>query len=143
MPQRTFLFLSVALIAIAAALILNLFSVFWPQEYESFISKKDVSGVAVSHKQKLYTLSFTQQNELLSMLNHSIRIKVDARGKESNVDVDKIVIYRFNAPPVEIRPIAFIDHNLLYSAPDWDKNFFLKEVSHGQLEKLIRETYDP
>jgi len=155
------LYMTVAVLAgFAIILAMNAISMLGiaPSKY---LSPNDVRGVAVEHSGKLYTLNFTQQNELVEILNRLIPVgkdivekrKVDAP-QESQVS--KIIIYRFNAPDLEIIPVAYVskttsimakqDSNsirMVLSVPEWNQNGLLEESSSDELQKLLSSTYGP
>lgn len=126
-----------------------------------YISPNDVRGIAVEHNNKLYTLSFAQQQELVDILNRSIPVGeelVKARKitVENPPQVQKIIVYRFNAPDLEIVPVAYISkthsivqknnaekYSLVYSVPEWNTNGLLEEATSDELAKLLSSTYGP
>lgn len=123
-----------------------------------YISPNEVRGSAIEHHNTLYTLNFNQQNTLIEALNQSVPISVkeqELRKEATSFDFDKIIIYRFDAPDIEIYPIAFVSkgysvqsQNLLnqphfiYSAPIWNPQGLMENVSLIDLKALFAETYD-
>lgn len=124
-----------------------------------YISPSDVRGMAVQHDKLLYTLNFEQQNALVEIFNRAFPVSkedVDARKKNApkTSNVSKIIIYRFNAPDIEIEPVAFVGkiysvdgfssqrYNLVFSAPEWNPNGLLEEAAQDQMEALLAQTYD-
>lgn len=69
---------------------------FEPIENGEF-SNHDISGIAIIHKGKEYTLNFNQQNQLLKVLN-----KKRPLTEMENLDFEKIIIYRFNKPNLNL-----------------------------------------
>lgn len=126
-----------------------------------YLSPNDVRGVAVEHNNKLYTLNFDQQNELVDRLNRSIPVgKKLVEKRKINVDhppeVQKIIIYRFNASDLELIPVAYVSKStsimqddsqnkisLVYSVPEWNENGLLEESTGDELAKLLYSTYGP
>lgn len=125
-----------------------------------YISPNDVRGMAVEHNNMLYTLNFEQQNALVDIFNRAIPVSkeiVDARKTNSaNLpEVKKIIIYRFNAPDVEITPVAYVAKtssaiktetaghlNIVFSVPLWNPNGYLEEATSDEMQKVLLTTYD-
>jgi hypothetical protein len=113
-------------------------------ENQTYLKYNQVRGIAVQHKELLYTLNFKQQNQVISILNQSVRVLGLKPGKRQRPDVAKIIIYQFNEQPdLVITPLVYVDNNLVYSIPQWNPNGDLMEVSEGVLKELLPETYDP
>lgn len=124
------------------------------------ISPNDVRGMAVEHNNLLYTLNFEQQNTLVDIFNRAIPVGkeiVDAR-KVNNAklpEVNKIIIYRFNAPDIEITPVAYVAKSnsafgadttsrlkIVFSVPEWNPNGLLEEATSDEMQKVLLSTYD-
>lgn len=145
--------------AFAIIMLMNMAALigFVPSRY---ISPNDVRGIAVQHDNLLYTLNFEQQNTLVDIFNRAIPITKEAaetrKAKEApSSDVQKIVIYRFNAPDIEITPVSFVSKsqsavqaqdkqrlNLVFLAPLWNDKGFLEESVGDELHKFLSTTYD-
>lgn len=112
-----------------------------PQTYLKF---NDVRGMAVKYKQLLYTLNFSQQNEIIEILNQSIpMLSSDASGFRQAPDIQQIIIYQFgNKPDLILTPIVYMNNQLIYSMPQWNAKNNLMELSNGRLQTLLSETYD-
>lgn len=111
---------------------------------EQYLKYNNVRGIAVEHKDLLYTLNFNQQNNLVDILNHSVRVVGVKPDKRQKPDISKIIIYQFgNQPDIVITPVAYVNKNLVYSAPAWNVDQYLMEISDGQLQQLLAQTYDP
>jgi hypothetical protein len=126
-----------------------------------YLSPNEVRGMAVEHNQLLYTLNFAQQNALIEIFNRSI--PVDKKSVEERkatlkkpLEIQKIVIYRFNAPNIEITPVTFVAKthsvsssdeagkvSLVFLAPDWNANQLLEEAAIDSLYKILINSYDP
>lgn len=106
----------------------------------AILSQKDVKGSAIIHKDILYTLNFKQQNSLVEAINSSISIvKANEKDRIAKPDFDRLVIYRFNQPDLEITPIEFDKEELVFSL----NGKFFKEGTQGKLKHMLSETYDP
>ncbi len=109
---------------------------------ETYLKYNEIRGIAVQHHQLLYTLNFAQQNQLIDLLNHSVKI-TDFTGDIQKPDIEKIIIYRFRgAEDLVINPISYVDENLVYFIPEWNPNGYLMDISGGQLQTLLSQTYD-
>lgn len=144
MNNRTLIYMTGVVIVCVAILIgINLFYTFqgtFPKDV--LLDYNSIRGSAIEHGGKLYTLNFEQQKALIEAINASTRIaELPTGGKKPSFT--KIVVYRFDdAPDVVITPIAFVDGNLVYSAPQLITPDYLMELSRGQLEKILSQTYD-
>lgn len=158
--MRITLFMTVVVLAGFAIILLMNAAAFLGVFPSRYISPNDVRGIAVEHYHKLYTLNFAQQNELINILNHAIPVGkelVDSR--KVNIphppEIDKIIIYRFNASDIEIVPVAYVSKttsvmknpeadktSLVFSVPEWNPNGFLEESTSDELNKLLFSTYD-
>lgn len=127
-----------------------------------FISLNDVKGVAVEHKGELYTLNFAQQTLLIDVLNRSFVVTQEDVDKKKihfsdAPEIDKIIIYRFNEPNVqiEITPVAYVskkanvlvnnpleDVNIVFSAPLLSPHGLLEEYNDDEVYKMLKTTYD-
>src|SRR5271157_3993529 len=88
-------------------------------ENEKFLRYNHVRGMAVNHNQVLYTLNFTQQNKVIDILNRSVRVVGVKPGKREKPAIDQIIVYQFNGKPdLIINPVAYVDKNLVFSAPE-------------------------
>lgn len=127
-----------------------------------YISPNDVQGMAVEHNNLLYTLNFEQQNALVDIFNRAIPVtqeSIDARNAKLNTppEIQKIIIYRFSGPAIEIKPIAYIAKstsaldrsqsdfraNLVFSAPAWNPHGLLEEAASDEMHHILHNTYDP
>ncbi|MFA6915340.1 MAG: hypothetical protein WC222_03005 [Parachlamydiales bacterium] len=138
--------LNLSAIAIAAILVLfaiklipNIGTGYQPEKY---ISPNDVKGTAVLHNGLAYTLNFEQQNTLLTYLNQSLTIGSEAYKTTKPIPFTKIILYRFASTPIEITPIAVDSNDLIYSAPLWNPNGHMRDISDGSLLKLLNSTFD-
>ena len=127
-----------------------------------FISPNDVRGMAIEHNRKLYTLNFDQQNGMVEIFNRLIPVSEEMIAKRTVVpkkplEIQKITIYRFNQPDIEILPIAFVSKSLsvtskeeetdtiscVFSVPAWNPNGLLEESATDSAYKILINTYDP
>jgi len=129
--------------AVVILMAINVAPIFWHSLPETYLSYNGVQGIAVEHNHKLYTLNFSQQNTMIELLNRSLPTnKKMAPDPDLKKSVEKIVIYPFGAPTFEITPIAYENNHLFFEAPKWNPDGQMLDVSNGDLEHLISETYD-
>lgn len=134
--------LGLALVAMAALLAIRLSpssGTFQPQKY---IERGDVRGSAVVKQGYPYTLNFDQQTAMLEDFNQAIPVGEKPFKINPNMPYSKIVIYRFNANPIEITPIDFDGKDLIFSAPEWNKEGYMRDISEGALNRLLNKAYD-
>jgi hypothetical protein len=150
------LYMTMAVLAgFAVILIMNLAAVmgFVPAKY---ISPNDVRGIAVEHNKTLYTLNFDQQNALLDIFNRASPITKTAADErkitfKNPAQIEKIVIYRFKLPDIEIRPVGYAankqskdqEHaHMVFFYPEWNAEGFLEEAAPNEMNTLLLKTYD-
>lgn len=109
---------------------------------EKFISHNDVRGSAVVHNGLPYTLNFQQQTSLLNYLNQSLVVGPSIAKSKDTLPISKIILYRFNASPIEISPVSIESNDLIFSSPLWNPNGYLKDISDGPLVKLLNSAFD-
>ena len=146
MSNRTLVYLTtLVILAMAILLGVNMQSILTGQpENQTYLRYNDVRGMAVNHNQLLYTLNFKQQNTVIDILNEAIRINEIKPGNRQPPNIEQLIIYQFdNKPDIVITPIAYVDQNLVFSAPLWGEDGFLMELSEGRLKELLSQTYDP
>lgn len=125
-----------------------------------YISSSEVRGMAVQHNQLLYTLNFEQQNTVVDIFNRAIPVSKEvAEGRmkslKDNPEIQKIIIYRFNAPDIEVKPIGLVyktlsqgapdsieNQSLVFSVPEWNPNGLMEEVASDKLWQFLSNTYD-
>ncbi len=143
MSNRTLTYLSIAVVAcIGLLLVINLIPSIQGISSGKYLQLNDVRGSAVQHKGLLYTLNFDQQNHLVDWLNHSVAVKSDSYKKDPDMEIEKIVVYLFNKPDLEIEPIAYSNGNLVFSSPKWNASGLFIDTSNGVLKQMLSETYD-
>lgn len=134
----------VFVLCILILLFLNVAPHMWITPAEKYLKFNDVRGMAVEHKNKLFTLNFEQQNEVIGYLNKSIPVaNTIVTDKKPKLEISKIVVYRFDLPDLTIVPIEYVSHNLIFSSPDWNQDGLMKDVSVGGLQNVLSQTYDP
>jgi hypothetical protein len=119
---------------------MNLAPVLWSKKDEKYIKYNDVRGMSIEHNQKVITLNFDQQNEMVGFFNQSEPAEKVANPNKQSLDFTKIIINRFNAPDLIITPIEYQNSNLIFSTPDWNEKGLLKDTSNGRMKKLISQT---
>jgi hypothetical protein len=146
MNNKTLLYLTLlVLFGMAILFAINMTSILTGQpENQTYLKFNDVRGIAVAHNQLLYTLNFEQQNRIIDILNRAVRVVGVKPGKRQRPTIEKIVVYQFdNKPDLIINPIAYVDQNLVFSIPQLEKDSYLMELSEGDLQQLLSQTYDP
>jgi len=146
MSNQTLFFLTaLVLVSIAVLFGLNMTAIVSGQpKQQTFMKYNDVRGMALEHNQMLYTLNFKQQNSVLDYLNKAVQIMEIKEGDRKKPDVQKIIIYQFDQKPdLIITPLTYLNNNLVFTQPEWNKEGYLMDVSDGQLLKILSQSYDP
>lgn len=125
-----------------------------------YISHNDVKGIAIEYNHILYTLNFEQQNALVDIFNRAVPVAkelVEKRKAALTPEIEKIVIYRFHEPNIEIRPVAYVLKstsavqasdsdfarlNMVFSAPQWNTNGLLEEATSDEMHRIFQNAYD-
>ena len=146
MKSRLPFYMTIAVLVSAAIILaMNAATSFGIASYK-YLSPNDVRGMAVEHNQKLYTLNFAQQNFVVDLINNALPLTTKEEPKNGKVDFSKIVIYRFNAPDIEIHPIAYISKenssHLVFSVPALNPNALLQDNSSENVKNFFSKTYD-
>lgn len=139
MSNRTLFWMAMIILgAMGVLFLVNMVAFLKGPPPEQYISHNEVRGMAVEYKDKLYTLNFDQQNQVIGWLNSAI--PVDEAVVEGEVDVERIIIYRFKQPEIELKPVTYKDGILIFSATDWSVDL-LRETSEGKLKQMLQESY--
>ena len=71
-----------------------------------------------------------------------VKIPVGQKPPETeDFGFDRVIIYRFDEPDIIITPLAFVQGNLIFSTPDWNKGKPLQEISEGKIRKTLLKAY--
>jgi hypothetical protein len=139
MSNKTLFYFTIAvLFGIAALFAINLASIMTPTQPEPVLKYDFVRGMAAQHADKLYTLNFEQQNQFIEIINRAIPNKEIVGDVFKRPFIEKIVIYQFNEPNIEILPVAQVGQNLVLKING--KEGYLKDVSDGALKTLLFQT---
>lgn len=145
MSNRTLFFLTaLVILSMVTLFAFNLTNILTGQPpNQIYLKYNDVRGMAISHNQMLYTLNFQQQNTIIDILNKAKPINEIKSDKRQPPNIDKLVIYLFeDKPDIVFTPIAYIDKNLVFSIPALVPNGYFMELSEGDLQQLLAQTYD-
>lgn len=146
MSNRTLTFLlAVVIVGMCALILLNMTGLYWNVPSEKFLSHNNVKGMDIVHSEKHYPLNFKQQNQVINILNRSVKIGHEAyfEGEEGDIEWDHLTIYQFEGPTLEVKPVAFLDRQLLFRVAQWNPEGLLRETGPGNLHPLLSQTYDP
>lgn len=104
----------------------------------------DVRGSAVIHKGLPYTLSFDEQSLVVSTAGHPVKVaKKDYPPPYGPFDFEKLIIYRFGKPDLELIPLKYEEENLVFSIPSLNLDGYYMELSGGELRSMIGKAFDP
>ena len=145
MSQRTLNYLLGVVICLMLVIFAqNFLNLTFNTRSEKYVSLSEVESMAVISGEKEYNLNFSQSLKVVDILNRSVKVDFGSYLKSEN-DVfgwKKLIIYLRNEPAVEITPFAFVDRQLLFSAPAWHKAGLMREMGTGELNSILSETYD-
>ena len=135
---------AIALLAVFTLLVLKLVPSTSEFGTSSVVPESDIRGMAVVHKGLPNTLNFDQQKIATHVLSRSVQVKKsDYPQSAESFPFEKIILYRFNAPDLEILPIQFQENNLVFSIPLIDPQNYYLEQSDGQFKEMISSSFDP
>lgn len=109
---------------------------------DKYISPYEVRGMSLLHKGTPYTLNFHQQNVCVDSLNRGIAVGAQRQG-HTDAPFEKLVIYRFQQPDIELPVVSLSDGSLVFHAPEWSKAGYLAEVSGGDMWHALSTAYGP
>lgn len=118
-------------------------SLFSATPSDTFISPYDVRGMAVVHLGKPYTLNFDQQNYVVEALNKALPVGRLRANPAIARPFEKLIIYRFNQPDIDLPLVDLADKTLVFQANDWNPQGYLTEVTVGELYNVLTQAYGP
>lgn len=141
--QRTWIFLSIALVAIGVAFLLNIMPPF-ASETKIILSPGEIEGMAMMYNGKLYTLNFEQQEAMIKIINRSIPVgKKNSDERSTKPNFDKLVIYQFNKPQIILTPVGYVGKNLVFELPEIYPEGYLQEVTQGAFQEMVSKIVEP
>lgn len=145
MSNRTLVLLtSLVLLAMFVLFAVNLSDILKRQPPDqTYLKYNTIQGMAVNRNELLYTLNFKEQNKVIQILNFAVPITEIKPGNRLPANIHDLVIYPLEGKPeIVLTAIAYVDNNLVFSAPAWVPNGYLMELSEGNLKTLLSQTYD-
>ena len=145
MSNRTLFFMTaLVIVAMAVLFALNMKTITGGKpDTQKYLKYNEVRGIAVEHNQMLYTLNFKQQNAVIEILNRAVPIAELKEGTRQKTDIQKIVVYQFEKKPdLIITPLTYLNGNLVFTQPEWNKDGYLMEMSSGELQQILSQSYD-
>lgn len=136
------LFSAIVVVCIAILFGLNMGNIIKSSPPARFIEQKDVKGVAVERKDKLYTLSLNQQTRAIDYLNQSLPVGKEIRISNKDAGFSKLIIYRFEGKDITLTAVGLKDYDIIFQAPEWNPEGYLEDISFGSFHEMILETYD-
>ncbi|NGX42852.1 MAG: hypothetical protein K940chlam7_01140 [Chlamydiae bacterium] len=146
MSNRTISYLLlVVIVSMGALFALNFINIWRGTAQAKYLAPNEVKGMDIEHDDKLYTLNFSQQNQVLAILNQTIKVGYERyfEGEEADFEYTALVIYLFDGSSIKITPVGFINRQLLLRVPEWNPQGLIREIGPGDLHYLLSETYDP
>lgn len=102
----------------------------------------EVKGMAVVHQGKPFTLNFDQQKLATDAIAKAVKVKKSDFTQSKDLNFDKIIIYRFNAPDLDLIPIQYQEKNLVFEVPSLNTDSYFMELSGGSLQNMINHSFD-
>lgn len=114
-----------------------------PEATAAGLPPLEVRGMAVVHDGKPFTLNFDQQKLANDAISKAVKVKKSDYSKSKEpLNFDKIVVYRFNAPDLEVMPIQYSEKNLVFDVPSLNSESYFMELSGGNLQNMINNSFD-
>jgi len=136
------LLITLGIIALFLVMLLNIIPLFWHPNSEEYIAQDHIEGTALIVKNVPFTLNFEQQKAVIDILNRAIPVgEYHSTPEDPPVFFDSIEIYRFDQKTINIKPLAWVNENLVFYAPMWSEGN-LMEVSKRELYEILNEAYD-
>lgn|GEM_PF-1572896 len=134
--------ITLGIIALFLVILLNVVPLFWKPTSEEYIAQDHVEGMALVVNRLPYTLNFDQQKNVIDILNRALPV-LDYRSTPQDPPLffESIVIYRFDQKPITVKPLAWVNENLVFSVPEWSEGY-LMEVSKRELYEILNNAYD-
>lgn len=146
MYQRSMLYLSlILLLCLGVLFLVNVKNIVQVSSAtpDAYFHHNDIKGIAVEYKQRLYTLNFKQQNDVIDILNRAIPIEKIIH-IDKKPDFSRLIVYTFDKrQEIEFTPLAFNNDDLIFYAPKLIPKGYLMEVSAGELHELLANAHDP
>ncbi|MDB2613664.1 hypothetical protein N9Y92_00720 [Chlamydiales bacterium] len=134
--------ITICFLAFFVIIALNVIPLVWDANPPTFIRHDMIRDMAIKHNDILFTLNFDQSKRITDIFNRAITVhKVQPTTEDAPLDFEEIVIYRFNNPAIVITPIAWVDKNLVFKAPEWSDGY-LMETSKDELYEILSNSYD-
>lgn len=134
---------SLVLVAIGTLLAINFFPKASLEVTEQGLPPLEVRGAAVVYKGVPFTLNFEQQQLATNAILRAEKVEKSKYPEiKRPLNFEKMILYRFNASDLEIFPIQYDETNLVFSAPDLNKDYYFIELSGGALKNMIDSSYD-
>ena len=108
------------------------------QAKDLWLPYNQVQGMAVEFNEQPYTLNFEQQKKIIAILNQAIPI--DDHSAKEPFDYDKLIVYRFDEPFLEIFPIRKHDKKLIFLVSNYGT---MIENGGENLNELLLQSVGP
>jgi hypothetical protein len=123
-------------------------SFLFPTQTNSFFNH--VKGMAIEYNNKIYTLNFEQQNQVIQILKSTDQYLRNEGAKEfesaSLIDgklissYNRLIIYRFEKANLELIPIAQEHEYIIFEVKE--KNNLVKRIKTNTLHALLSQTFE-
>lgn len=133
----------VVAVAVGLLLLRGLVPIIPEGKISTFLQANNVRGMEVVWKGQPYTLNFQQQQEMIEYINRSIPVGKIRDSITSYPGLNKIVVYQFGQPTVDLTPVDFNLNEFYFSALTWNPGGYLMDNSAGEMARLVESSHDP
>lgn len=142
--MRLTVLIFVAVIFVIAAMIVstNILQVVTIENPDLLIDPEDVRGTVVVHQGVPYTLNFSQQNAIISMINDMKEIdKPHKAGKP--LPFDRLIIYHFDAPDDIVRGMQMEGNGQVLTFDTGEYRRYLSNLPKREFLPVLKQAYSP
>lgn len=127
-------------VGVGLLLLLNMMTLFQKDTTGHYLSRVEIRGIALIQKNKKIALSYDQQNDIIHMLNNATPIdKAMFPDAGTPTNIEKIIVYRFDQPEIEITPIKYAGNKFIFQQAQWNPKGWLTDTSNGLLKAKLAE----
>lgn len=142
MQNKTFFYSAiVGVIILSILLVRSLLDVYGDAGPQRYVHQNDVRGVEVTYTGETYTMSFEQQKEFIELLNVAVVVSKLSGERAPFTGLEKIIIFGFDTPEIELTPVDVSDENIFFRAPSIAPEGYLMDISAGEMKSLLEAVY--
>lgn len=131
----------ITIVLVGVLLLRSSISIVPEDRLSTLLPPNNVWGIEVVYQGVPYTLNFTEQQDMLELINRSLAIGKLSAKPTPLPGLDKISIYLFTGAQLDLWPVDFTEDNLYFHAPSLLKQGYLMDVSGGSFAELIQHVH--